>query len=78
MSAARGVVTADDVYLMGAGRWNESYRKLGAHLCEVDGVAGCRFDRWIRRSASNETLTCGFTPIHTLKRNSTTSPSAIT
>ena len=52
MSAARGVVTADDVYLMGAGRWNESYRKLGAHLCEVDGVAGCRFAVWCPDVAS--------------------------
>ena len=30
------------------------------------------------REGSQPPLTCGFAPIHTLKRNSTTSPSAIT
>ncbi|HSD75952.1 MAG TPA: hypothetical protein VLA98_01050, partial [Solirubrobacteraceae bacterium] len=35
-----------DIYLAGEGRHEELYAKLGAHLTEVDGVAGVAFAVW--------------------------------
>lgn len=35
-----------DVYLLGEGSHLEMYRKLGAHVCEQDGVKGVSFAVW--------------------------------
>jgi len=35
-----------DLHLFGEGRHLHAYRFLGAHLCEVDGIAGTRFAVW--------------------------------
>ncbi|MGE5689233.1 MAG: GlgB N-terminal domain-containing protein, partial [Pseudomonadota bacterium] len=35
-----------DIYLAGEGRHEELYEKLGAHVTEVDGVAGVAFAVW--------------------------------
>jgi len=35
-----------DLYLLAEGTFERAYEKLGAHLCEVDGVAGTRFAVW--------------------------------
>jgi 1,4-alpha-glucan branching enzyme len=35
-----------DIYLHAEGTNYESWRSMGAHLTEVDGVAGCRFAVW--------------------------------
>ena len=39
-------VTDYDVHLLAEGRHLRSYEKLGAHLVEVDGVAGVHFAVW--------------------------------
>lgn len=41
-----GFITDDDRYLFGQGTHYEIYRKLGAHLCEIDGVKGVYFATW--------------------------------
>jgi 1,4-alpha-glucan branching enzyme len=35
-----------DLHLFGEGRHLHAYRFLGAHLCEIDGIAGTRFALW--------------------------------
>ncbi len=43
-----------DLHLFSEGRHHHIYRHLGAHLMEVDGVAGCRFAVWapaVRRAS---------------------------
>ena len=35
-----------DLHLLNEGRHFESYERLGAHLCEIDGVKGVRFAVW--------------------------------
>ena len=43
-----------DLYLFNEGRHHHIYRLLGAHLIEVDGIAGCRFAVWapgVRRAS---------------------------
>ncbi|HHJ16460.1 MAG TPA: 1,4-alpha-glucan branching protein GlgB [Gammaproteobacteria bacterium] len=35
-----------DLHLFGEGRHLHAYRFMGAHLCEVDGIAGTRFAVW--------------------------------
>jgi 1,4-alpha-glucan branching enzyme len=39
-------LTAFDLYLHGEGSNYESYRTMGSHLVECEGVAGCRFAVW--------------------------------
>ena len=40
------MLTDQDVYLFREGTLFRAYDKLGAHLCEIDGVAGARFGVW--------------------------------
>ena len=40
------VITEFDTYLWGAKEYYHAYDKLGAHLGELDGVAGCHFAIW--------------------------------
>jgi 1,4-alpha-glucan branching enzyme len=40
------MLTDHDVYLFREGTLFRAYDKLGAHLCEIDGVAGARFGVW--------------------------------
>jgi 1,4-alpha-glucan branching enzyme len=44
--ASRPLLTDYELYLHGEGTNHESYRTLGAHLVEIDGVAGTRFAVW--------------------------------
>jgi 1,4-alpha-glucan branching enzyme len=44
--SATSLLTDDDVYLFNEGSHLELWRKLGAHLTEVDGVAGCHVAVW--------------------------------
>ena len=39
-------LTPFDLYLLAEGRHYRSFDKLGAHPCEIDGVAGVRFAVW--------------------------------
>ena len=51
-----------DIHLLGEGRHEELYEKLGAHVRELDGVAGTAFAVWApprARSASSATSTPG-------------------
>jgi 1,4-alpha-glucan branching enzyme len=41
-----GFLTDFDLHLLAEGTHYQSYDKLGAHLCEVDSVAGVRFAVW--------------------------------
>ena len=45
-------VTDYDVHLLSEGRHLRSYEKLGAHLVEVDGVAGVHFAVWAPNARS--------------------------
>ncbi|HEY8118941.1 MAG TPA: 1,4-alpha-glucan branching protein GlgB [Methylophilaceae bacterium] len=40
------MLTADELYLLGEGRLKESYKTLGAHVCEQHGIQGVRFAVW--------------------------------
>jgi 1,4-alpha-glucan branching enzyme len=40
------MLTDQDVYLFREGTLFRAYDKLGAHLCEIDGVPGARFGVW--------------------------------
>ena len=40
------LVTADDLFLFNEGNHYRLYEKLGSHVAEVDGVAGCYFAVW--------------------------------
>ncbi|MDR3111209.1 MAG: 1,4-alpha-glucan branching protein GlgB [Planctomycetaceae bacterium] len=44
--AAPSFLTDFDRYLLGEGNHWRSYEKLGAHICEVDGVKGVNFIVW--------------------------------
>jgi len=41
-----------DLHLVSEGRHEEIYRRLGAHLCDVDGVAGTAFAVWAPNARS--------------------------
>src|SRR5690349_18149308 len=43
---ASSLLTQHDIYLFNEGSHFRLYEKLGAHLCEHDGVAGCHFAVW--------------------------------
>jgi 1,4-alpha-glucan branching enzyme len=45
-ASATTLLTDDDVYLFNEGSHLELWRKLGAHLTEVDGVEGCHVAVW--------------------------------
>jgi 1,4-alpha-glucan branching enzyme len=45
-AAGSPILTDDDLYLFGEGTHYRLYEKLGAHLTEVDGVAGTYFAVW--------------------------------
>ena len=40
------MLSEHDLYLFSEGTNERAYRMLGAHLCSVDGVDGCRFAVW--------------------------------
>jgi len=39
-------ITDFEYYLFGEGRFRYSYEKLGAHICEIDGIKGINFAVW--------------------------------
>ena len=40
------LITKDDLYMMGEGRWYRSYEKLGSHPATTLGVEGYNFAVW--------------------------------
>ena len=42
----QSLITDFEYYLFGEGRFRYSYEKLGAHICEIDGVKGVNFTVW--------------------------------
>lgn len=42
----KGLISDYDLYLMGQGKHEEVYEKLGAHPCSFDGVEGVNFAVW--------------------------------
>ncbi|MCK5902695.1 MAG: 1,4-alpha-glucan branching protein GlgB [Cocleimonas sp.] len=39
-------ISALDLHLFGEGNHQRAYQFMGAHLCRVDGIAGCQFALW--------------------------------
>ena len=47
-----GLITGYDLHLLGQGKHWQSYEKLGAHLCTLDGVDGVNFAVWAPNATS--------------------------
>ena len=65
-------VQEQDLYLFGEGTHEKAYELLGAHLCELEGVAGCRFTVWApnaRRVSVVGDFNCWDGRIHMMRKH---------